>query len=71
LVTGAWLTAVFGLVAWALLAGSYLPMLRRYRLSALWAPALPLVALLYAGMTVDSAWRHRRGRGGAWKGRTA
>jgi len=32
---------------------------------------LPLVALLYAGMTVDSAWRHWRGRGGVWKGRIA
>ncbi|HEY1571030.1 MAG TPA: glycosyltransferase [Pseudonocardiaceae bacterium] len=65
------LTLVFGLVAWLLLAGSYLPMLRAYRLSPWWALALPAIALLYAGMTVDSAWRHWRGRGGAWKGRTA
>jgi hypothetical protein len=46
-------------------------MLRLYRLGWWRAPALPLVALLYLAMTVDSAWRHRRGRGGAWKGRTA
>ncbi|HEX3648228.1 MAG TPA: glycosyltransferase [Pseudonocardiaceae bacterium] len=64
-------TLVFGLVGWLLPAGSYLPMLRAYRLSPWWAPALPAIALLYAGMTVDSAWRHWRGRGGAWKGRTA
>jgi hopene-associated glycosyltransferase HpnB len=63
--------AALGLFGWALMAGSYLPMLRRYGLSVGWAPLLPVVALFYAGMTVDSAWRHRRGRGGAWKGRTA
>jgi hypothetical protein len=31
---------------------------------------LPLVALLYAAMTADSARRHHAGRGGEWKGRT-
>jgi hopene-associated glycosyltransferase HpnB len=71
LATGQWLAAILGLAGWAIMAGSYLPMLRRYQLSWVWAPLLPLVALLYAGMTVDSAWRHWRGRGGAWKGRTA
>jgi hopene-associated glycosyltransferase HpnB len=65
------LTSVLGAAGWALLAGSYLPMLRRYRCSAWWAPALPATALVYAGMTIDSAWRHVRGRGGVWKGRTA
>jgi hopene-associated glycosyltransferase HpnB len=63
--------AGLGLAGWALMAGSYLPMVRRYRLGLGWAPGLPVVALIYAGMTVDSAWRHWRGRGGAWKGRTA
>jgi hopene-associated glycosyltransferase HpnB len=70
---GGWadLTTVLGFAAWLLMAASYLPMLRAYRLAFGWAPALPGIALLYAGMTVDSAWRHARGRGGAWKGRTA
>jgi hopene-associated glycosyltransferase HpnB len=71
LAAGRPLTLVFGLAGWLLLAGSYLPMLHAYRLAPWWAPALPVIALLYAGMTVDSAWRHWRGRGGAWKGRTA
>ena len=31
---------------------------------------LPLAALLYTAMTADSALRHWRGQGGAWKGRT-
>ena len=33
------------------------------------AALLPLAALLYTAMTVDSAWRHWRGRGGMWKAR--
>jgi hopene-associated glycosyltransferase HpnB len=64
-----WL-AVTGLAGWAMMTISYLPMLRLYRLSPLRAPTLPLIALMYAAMTVDSARRHHRGRGGEWKGRT-
>src|SRR5579875_670563 len=51
----------------ALMSLSYLPMLRLYRLSPLRAPALPLIALLYAAMTVDSARRHHAGRGTQWR----
>ena len=64
------LAAGAGLAGWALMALTYLPMLRLYRLSPLRAPGLPLIALLYAAMTVDSARRHYAGRGGEWKGRT-
>jgi hopene-associated glycosyltransferase HpnB len=76
LAVGGWsptvaVSAGLGLAGWVVMTGTYLPMLRRYRLSAGWAPLLPVVALAYLGMTVDSAWRHLRGRGGAWKGRTA
>lgn len=60
-----------GAAAWALMTATFLPMLRFYRLSALRAPALPLIALLYLAMTIDSARRHALGRGGAWKGRVA
>ena len=59
-----------GLAAWALMAISYLPVLRLYRLRPWRAAVLPLVALLYAAMTADSARRHHAGRGGEWKGRT-
>ncbi|HEX3193172.1 MAG TPA: glycosyltransferase, partial [Streptosporangiaceae bacterium] len=59
-----------GLAGWALMSLSYLPMLRLYRLSPLRAPGLPLVALLYAAMTADSARRHYAGRGAEWRGRT-
>jgi len=65
----AWWCAGAGLAGWAVMAVTYLPVLRLYRLSPLRAPCLPLIALLYAAMTVDSARRHRAGRGGEWKGR--
>jgi len=61
---------VAGLAAWALMATSYLPVLRLYRLGPARAALLPFVALLYAAMTADSARRHHAGRGGEWKGRT-
>ncbi|MGW3264868.1 glycosyltransferase [Streptomyces sp. NPDC001056] len=62
--------AVVGALAWAVMAGTYAPMLRYYR-QPLWpAPLLPYTALLYLLMTVDSAVQHYRGRGAAWKGRT-
>jgi hopene-associated glycosyltransferase HpnB len=60
-----------GLAGWALMAVSFAPMLRLYRLSVLRAPALPLIAVLYAAMTLDSARRHHAGRGGEWKGRVS
>ena len=64
------LTFGAGLAGWALMSLSYLPMLRLYRLSPLRAPGLPLIALLYAAMTADSARRHYAGRGAQWRGRT-
>jgi hopene-associated glycosyltransferase HpnB len=57
------------LAAWAMLAASYFPTLRRYRRTVLWAPLLPLVAAFYMAATVGSAVNHYRGRGVAWKGR--
>ncbi|MCX5379878.1 glycosyltransferase [Streptomyces sp. NBC_00091] len=67
---GSTATAWAGGLAWLLMAGTYLPMLRYYRQSAVLAPLLPFTALLYLLMTVDSAVQHYRGRGAAWKGRT-
>lgn len=59
-----------GVLAWALMAEAYRPTLTLYRLSSWRAWGLPLAALLYCAMTVDSARRHWRGGGGAWKGRS-
>jgi hopene-associated glycosyltransferase HpnB len=64
-------TGIAGLLGWALMTASYLPMLRFYRLSPLRAPGLPLIALLYAAMTADSARRHYSGRAVSWRGRAA
>jgi hypothetical protein len=43
--------------------------LRFYRLSPFWGLALPAIATVYLLFTMDSAYQHRRGRGGMWKGR--
>jgi len=67
--TAAWWCAGAGLAGWALMTASFVPVLRLYRLSPLRAPGLPVIALLYTAMTVDSARRHHAGRGGEWKGR--
>ncbi len=58
-----------GGLTWAVMALTMLPILRFYRVSLLWAPALPLIALTYMGFTLDSAVQQWRGRGGMWKGR--
>jgi hopene-associated glycosyltransferase HpnB len=69
--TAATLPGLAGLAGLILMAGSYIPMLRFYRLSVLRAPSLPLVAVLYAAMTADSARRHYSGRTVSWRGRPA
>ncbi len=58
-----------GGLIWAGMASVYRPMTRFYDLGWARAFALPLIALLYAGMTFTSAWRHLRGQTGNWKGR--
>ncbi len=69
LLTGRLVPASLGLAAWVLMMVAYAPSLRFYGLTMLWAPALPAVALFYAGATVHSALRYWSGRGGQWKGR--
>jgi hopene-associated glycosyltransferase HpnB len=61
--------AALGATAWALMLLSYVPVLRLYRLSPLWALSLPLVAVFYMGATFHSAWKYWTRRGGEWKGR--
>jgi hypothetical protein len=58
-----------GAAAWAAMTLAYIPMLRFYGVAPIYGPALPAVAALYTAFTVDSAWQHWHGRGGAWKGR--
>jgi hopene-associated glycosyltransferase HpnB len=58
-----------GLFSWGAMVVLFSPTLALYGLSPIPALALPAVAALYLAMTVDSAFRHAFGRGGAWKGR--
>lgn len=62
-------TRALALIAWALMAMIFVPISRRYRVSAGWGLALPGIALTYLIFTVESALQHRLGRGGVWKGR--
>ncbi|MGI9500157.1 MAG: glycosyltransferase [Geminicoccaceae bacterium] len=59
-----------GLVVWLIMSVAFRPTLKLYQASVLWAPLLPLAALLYTAMTIDSARRFRQGKGGVWKGRS-
>ena len=58
-----------GIFVWLLMAFVFKPTVRFYRLSGLWALALPAIAAMYMAFTIDSAYQHARGRGGMWKGR--
>ena len=58
-----------GAAAWALAAATFAPTLALYGRTPLLGFALPLAGLLYAGMTIDSARRHRMAQGATWKGR--
>lgn len=58
-----------GGATWALMMLAFAPMLRFYRVSAFVGAAMPVIGLLYALFTLDSAIQHWRGRGGMWKGR--
>ncbi len=73
LVWGSWpgqtLAAGLGGTSWALMTLAYIPTVRLYRQSAVMSLLLPVAALLYTFMTIDSARQHRLGRGGRWKGR--
>ena len=61
--------AVLGLATYLLMALSFQPMLRFYRVSPLWGLALPAIGAAYTVFTVQSAVQMWRGKGGLWKGR--
>jgi hopene-associated glycosyltransferase HpnB len=65
----AFAAVVAGMTAWGLMALAAWPTYRHYAQPAGLTLLLPLAALLYTLMTLDSARRHRAGRGGEWKGR--
>ncbi len=61
--------ASLGAAAWIAMAISFVPTLSLYGRPAWMGFALPLAGALYAAMTFDSARRHARAEGAAWKGR--
>ncbi|MGC9506226.1 glycosyltransferase [Baaleninema sp.] len=61
--------ALIALANWLLMAFSLLPTLRLYRQPPFLGIFLPIIAVLYTFMTIDSAIRHWFGFGGNWKGR--
>jgi hopene-associated glycosyltransferase HpnB len=68
LATAHWVLTGSGAGAWLLMVIAYRPTLKLYRQPLVRGLLLPLAALLYVFMTVDSARRHTGG-GGRWKGR--
>jgi hopene-associated glycosyltransferase HpnB len=58
-----------GLLTWLMMAISFMPTLRFYRVSWLWSITLPGIASLYLYYTLNSAYQYLRRRGGQWKGR--
>jgi hopene-associated glycosyltransferase HpnB len=57
------------LLGFCAMVSSYLPTLRYYRRSVLWAPMLPFIGGMYLLMTWSSALRYWRGKRSEWKGR--
>jgi len=69
LVAGTPAAQIASLTALAAMIATYLPTLRFYRLSPLWALMLPVTGTLYLAMTINSAWRYYRGVRSTWRGR--
>jgi hypothetical protein len=63
------LASLPALSSFGLMILSFGPILEVYELSALYALALPIIAVCYSGFTLKSAIDHAAGRGGLWKGR--
>ncbi len=68
-VAGTGLAQAAGLLTWALMSVAFYPIVRFYKLPALWVAALPVIAVCYMLFTLDSALQYRQGKGGLWKGR--
>lgn len=60
---------VIAIVTYCMSIVSFLPTLSRFRISSLWALALPFIALFYLAATIGSAINFYCGAGVTWKGR--
>jgi len=55
--------------AWLAMAVAFQPTLAYYRRAPAWGLLLPVIAAIYLGYTIESAYHYYSGRGGMWKGR--
>jgi hypothetical protein len=55
--------------AWLAMSAAYWPVIRFYRLWAMWTLALPVSAALFLAMTWGSAFAYWRGTRATWKNR--
>ena len=61
---------ILSVIALGTMIKSYLPILSFYSRSKWWALTLPMIGILYLGMTWTSAIRYWRGKRSQWKERT-
>lgn len=61
--------SMLGLAVWLAMCLAFWPTTALYGQAVFWNLTLPVAALFYAAMTIDSAIQYRIGRGGLWKGR--
>jgi hopene-associated glycosyltransferase HpnB len=69
ILTRDWIVGITSLFTWSLMTAAYFPTIKLYKIASWRAFCLPAIAFLYTLMTIDSAIRHWRGQGVAWKGR--
>ncbi|WP_373478845.1 glycosyltransferase [Geminocystis sp.] len=63
------LLILLSIITLFLMTLSYFPTVKFYQLPFFYSLILPIIALLYSFMTIDSAVRYWQGKGGKWKGR--
>jgi len=64
-----WVHLLLSFLTIILMIRTYLPTLRLYQLPKIWSLLLPIAAFFYLMMTIHSAYLHKIGKGGNWKGR--
>jgi hypothetical protein len=69
LLSSSFVSMSFSVLALILMALSFLPTLRYYRLNPAFCLGLPLIGVLFLAMTWSSAFRHWAGEGSVWHGR--
>ena len=62
-------SSFLALITWVLMSYAYLPTVTYYRITRLWVLSLPIAAILYILMTINSAVHHWQNKGRKWKGR--